>query len=240
MCGEYHVSSFPGGPAFWREFYLYLCREGLYKQGEFIVEDNFGVHTNKEDKEKKFVLFVRHPCEIIYLSYRHHSVTDEYWWAKKVFDPDPEVLEDFYDLTRTKELLAVDGSSYQDILNSIKKEEDRIVFEMLHSSRHTCTAFHNDFLKYGGDDNYFFLRVEDLLNEETLYTACERVCDIFSLTDAHERNVAYRFFQRYFEAKRISGEIALDYKFPSVFRKKHYDVIEERYPENFLEDVQYL
>ena len=192
-----------------------LMGSNLHK---FIFRNHFNSVSNEYIKNNKSVIIIRNPYEIICSGMRYHQRTIETWaqTRRKLFN----------------------GLSYKQKINSLKNDDEKLMFEMNNYARNTIKAIYNDIKNRNLNKNIYILKLEDLYDQKNLPKICKEIHKHINNKEISYNKILVAFKTSLnidFHRTNKKNE----YTYPKLFKKIHYDRFNTLFPKDLFKVLGY-
>lgn len=185
-----------------------------------------------------WVVFIRHPYEIITSGYNYHKTTDE-WWAVR---PGVNLYHGSMigACERFPEANMSEDGLYQDKLNSMTRD-DGLEYEMLNVGRLTVEAMY--YWRYYDMPNVLTVKFEDF---ESFWETVRKIMRFYKIDESYNGEVrrSFRIHNMKTNAKLLdSTHVTNKNRIPFVYKKmwkpRHYDLARKIFPADLLTKFGY-
>jgi hypothetical protein len=199
------------------------------------------------DPENKYIVFIRHPYEIITSGYRYHKICKEdwvienknmFWWwiinhfTEESIEKNKNIIE-FANFSRNR--------SYQEILKSLN-EEDGIEYEMNNVGYMTVMGLYE--YPHYNKKNVMVVKMEDLKND--IFNTTGKMLDflrininIDSLKKIKDLDLNNMDTKKLEKDPHITNKENLDFVYKKIWTDKLYKKAEIIFPGDLLEKLGY-
>lgn len=192
------------------------------------------VNNNRD----KWVVFIRHPYEIITSGYNYHKITDE-WWAVRTG-------VNFYGgsivdaLTKFPEGNLSEDGLYKDKLNSMS-EDDGLEYEMQNVGRLTIEAMY--YWRYYDMPNVFVVKFEEFDN---FWGVVYRIMRFYEIDNSFDDEIHcsvsannLRIKPELLSCDHITNKQCLPFVYKEMWKPRHYDLARKLFPVDLLTKFGY-
>lgn len=192
-------------------------------------------------RNKKSVMLIRHPYEIICSGARYHLKTGEAWvHYKRILKQMIHCCNKNNNMSCTSNNIwkfsPNDKITYQEKIKSLN-DDDKILFEMNNCAFWTINAIYNDIKNRNFNNNIYVMRLEDITDINKLPKICQEI--EHHINGAISYKVLYDAFSANIKNKINSTKKTNDLSYLKMFKKEHYDEFDRIFPKDLFEVMGY-
>ena len=195
------------------------------KKKNYKFINQFNRLSDNQIKNNKCIIIIRNPYEIICSSMRYHQISNESWLHKK-YKSSPFYPSENWDM------------SYQDKINSLKNDDEKIIFEMENSAKNTILSIYHDIKNRNYDNNILIIQLEELYDTNNIKNVCQKIIEHVKDPELNI-NKLIQIFNIHLKKNYHRTNTKNEYTFIRKFKDFHYTKFNKTFPSDLLEIMNY-